>query len=199
LPAGVTLASGGVLSGTPTTAATYSFTIKATDSTGDHIGTRAYSVTMAANVNHPPVANTDIASTTVCQTIGITPLTNDTDPDGDALSVVSVNGNGFTLLSSTLVQYQAPLAAGGYSGSYVVQDTHGAQATGTIDVNVGSGTCTIGGGGGGLQAASPTDPTTTTQLTDSTSARTTDPTTTTTDPTTPPQTDLTTPSPSGGE
>jgi hypothetical protein len=39
LPAGLTLGSGGLLSGTPSNAATYSFTVKATDSAGNHIGT----------------------------------------------------------------------------------------------------------------------------------------------------------------
>ncbi|MFN7976205.1 MAG: Ig domain-containing protein [Acidobacteriota bacterium] len=43
LPPGITLSSGGVLSGTPTTAATYNFTVRATDSRGC-TGTRAYSL-----------------------------------------------------------------------------------------------------------------------------------------------------------
>jgi predicted outer membrane repeat protein len=51
LPPGLTLVSGGTLSGTPTTAATYNFTIAATDSstgTGPYTGSRAYSVTILA-------------------------------------------------------------------------------------------------------------------------------------------------------
>lgn len=96
--------------------------------------------------NHAPVAVDDTANTTVCQTINILPLANDSDPDGDALSLVSVTGAGFTMLSATVVEYDAPQATGSYQGSYVVQDTHGAQATANIGVNVGSGTCTIGGG-----------------------------------------------------
>ena len=48
LPAGLTLnASSGVISGTPTTAAASSFTVRATDGTGA-FGTRAYTVTIAA-------------------------------------------------------------------------------------------------------------------------------------------------------
>src|SRR6185312_13122457 len=46
LPAGLSLTSAGVLSGTPTTATTYSFTIKATDSAGSG-GSRAYNVTIS--------------------------------------------------------------------------------------------------------------------------------------------------------
>ncbi|GAB3346948.1 putative Ig domain-containing protein [Lysobacter tyrosinilyticus] len=47
LPAGLTLASGGVLSGTPTAGGTFNFTVTATDSTSA-TGTRAYSLTVAA-------------------------------------------------------------------------------------------------------------------------------------------------------
>jgi Putative Ig domain len=49
LPAGLTLDSSGVLSGTPTTAATSSFTITATDS-ASATGSRAYSVTIGTPV-----------------------------------------------------------------------------------------------------------------------------------------------------
>lgn len=45
LPAGVTLAANGALSGTPTTAGAYTFTLQATDALG-FTGTRAYTVTV---------------------------------------------------------------------------------------------------------------------------------------------------------
>jgi Calx-beta domain-containing protein len=126
--------------------------------------------------NIPPVANLDRASTTICQTIFINPVANDTDPDGDLpLSMVSVSGGQFTLLSSTEVEFDAPHTAGGYTGTYVVQDSRGAQSTGTMSVAVGSGSCTIGGGGGGIGFNStagttqPADSTATSPPTDSTS------------------------------
>jgi len=55
LPPGLTLASDGLLSGTPTTSNTYSFTVRATDSTaaglgGPYIGLRTYSLT----ISEPP-------------------------------------------------------------------------------------------------------------------------------------------------
>ena len=43
LPAGVTLSSAGVLSGTPTVSGTFAFTVRATDNLGFQ-GTRAYSL-----------------------------------------------------------------------------------------------------------------------------------------------------------
>ncbi|MEP7342896.1 MAG: reprolysin-like metallopeptidase [Acidobacteriota bacterium] len=48
LPAGLNLSSGGSLSGTPTTAGTFTFTIKATDANGC-MGTRAYTVIISGN------------------------------------------------------------------------------------------------------------------------------------------------------
>jgi uncharacterized delta-60 repeat protein len=49
LPGGLTLASGGALTGTPNAAGVFSFTIKATDASGC-FGTRAYSVTVTGAV-----------------------------------------------------------------------------------------------------------------------------------------------------
>ncbi|MBH8567410.1 putative Ig domain-containing protein [Microvirga sp. STS02] len=51
LPAGLTLSSAGVLSGTPTAAGTFNFTVRATDasaSPGPYSGTQAYTLTIAA-------------------------------------------------------------------------------------------------------------------------------------------------------
>ncbi|MBL8166765.1 MAG: putative Ig domain-containing protein [Acidobacteria bacterium] len=48
LPGGLTLASGGALTGTPTTSGTFSFTVTATDSTGC-TGTRSYTVIISGN------------------------------------------------------------------------------------------------------------------------------------------------------
>ena len=62
LPAGMTLSSAGTLSGTPTAAGTFSFTVRGTDANA-YSGTRAYSLTVAA----PTIALTPatLASTTV--------------------------------------------------------------------------------------------------------------------------------------
>ena len=65
LPSGLTLSSGGVLSGTPTTASSYSFTIQATDSLGN-TGTQAYALTIAA----PAVTITLSPSTLPSGTVG---------------------------------------------------------------------------------------------------------------------------------
>ncbi|MHC1654666.1 putative Ig domain-containing protein [Stenotrophomonas maltophilia] len=65
LPAGITLSTGGVLSGTPTTQGTFSFSITATDSAGTPLtGIASYSITIAAptiivtNAPSPALINT---------------------------------------------------------------------------------------------------------------------------------------------
>ena len=55
LPTGLTLSSGGVLSGTPTVAGTYNFTITGTDSNGN-TGSRAYSITVYAPITVSPTS-----------------------------------------------------------------------------------------------------------------------------------------------
>jgi hypothetical protein len=55
LPPGLTLSAGGVLSGTPTSSGSFTFTITATDSVGCQ-GTRTYNITIAASAPAVPVA-----------------------------------------------------------------------------------------------------------------------------------------------
>ena len=73
LPAGVTISSLGVLSGTPATNGTFNFTVTASD-TGGHVGTHAYTLTVSST---PPVS---------CPTITVTPGTL---PTGTVSSVYS--------------------------------------------------------------------------------------------------------------
>lgn len=206
LPTGLTLnSSTGKLSGTPTTAGSYSFTILVKDNTG-HGAFRSYGISINAAGNQPPVANPDAATTTVCQTIFINVIANDTDPDGDLpLTLVSVSGIGYSVFSSTTVQFDAPNSPASRSGTYVVQDSRGAQSTGNVNVGVNPGTCSIGGGGG---TSSPPSSTTDTGTDVSSDPALSDPSATdpsqatgTSDPTQTPPADPTTPQapPSGGE
>ena len=67
---------------------------------------------------------------------------NDTDPDGDyPLSLVSVTGTGFSVLSSTTIQFTSASSASNKVGTYTVQDSRGATATSTLTVTVSGGTC----------------------------------------------------------
>src|SRR5262249_27026096 len=55
LPTGLTLASGGALTGTPTAVGTFNFTIKATDANGC-IGTQSYTVTINCSFAISPLS-----------------------------------------------------------------------------------------------------------------------------------------------
>ncbi len=57
LPTGLTLSASGAISGTPTTAATYNFTITVTD-TKSHTAIKTYSITIAAEAATTPSSNT---------------------------------------------------------------------------------------------------------------------------------------------
>jgi Putative Ig domain len=141
LPAGLTLTSGGVLSGTPTIAATSSFTIKATD-TASNTGSQAYSVTIGVQ---PPTPVNDAGSQGICTTNTYDVTANDTDPGGNLpLSVTAVSGVGFALVTGdpTSVQFSSTQSAGNKVGTYTVQNTKGATATATLTVSVvGGGVC----------------------------------------------------------
>ncbi|MEG2817291.1 MAG: autotransporter domain-containing protein [Comamonas sp.] len=95
LPAGLTLAANGSLSGTPapTAAGPYSFTVTGTDSSGGsgpYTGSRAYSGAVAANA---PVVVADSASTNANAAVTIPVTTNDTGRiSGIAISTAPSHG-----------------------------------------------------------------------------------------------------------
>jgi len=95
------------------------------------------------HVNHPPVANPDTATVRQGDTVNIPVLSNDTDADGDALSVVSVTqgaqGAQVSINADGTVLYRAPLYwTGTDSLSYTISDGQGGQATSTVSVQVGA-------------------------------------------------------------
>jgi subtilisin family serine protease len=91
--------------------------------------------------NSPPVANDDSASTTVDTPVTIAVLANDTDADGDALSVTNLTqpANGSAVLNADgTVTYTPALGyAGTNSFTYTAND-------GVIDSNVASVSIAIG-------------------------------------------------------
>jgi len=111
--------------------------------------------------NSPPVAITDTL-TTAQDTEGTTGdvLLNDSDPDSDAIVLVSADftsmqGGAVTRNGNNTFTYRPP---SGFSGTdsfqYIIQDALGAQATGTVTISVtnasgGSSTTTSSSSGGG--------------------------------------------------
>jgi hypothetical protein len=95
-----------------------------------------------ANANQPPTANADNATTEQGQPVDINVLNNDSDPDGDSLTISDydeTSGEGGTVDCSGGTQcHYTP--AGGFSGtdlfSYTVSDGRGGTDTATVTVTV---------------------------------------------------------------
>ena len=105
-------------------------------------------------VNKAPNANDD-SSSTQCSAITINVLGNDTDPDGDALSIVSVSGAslGSAVASGGQIVYTPSNTCGkGNTGldsfTYTISDGNGHTDTATVSVDVQG----ITNGGGSTKA-----------------------------------------------
>jgi hypothetical protein len=104
--------------------------------------TATATVTVAAKPNAAPVANKDSANTAYGTAVSVNPLTNDTDADGDTLSVSAfdaTSANGGTVskdASGNLVYTPKTGFSGADTFSYSVSDGKGGTATSTVTVNV---------------------------------------------------------------
>ena len=106
-------------------------------------GTASAHVTVTVTpVNDNPVAVNDTATTPANTPVTIAVLANDSDVDGDALTVTAVTqpANGTASTNGTTVTY-TPAAnfAGTNSFSYTISDGHGGSATATVTVTVQAG------------------------------------------------------------
>jgi hypothetical protein len=92
--------------------------------------------------NQPPVANDDTATTNEDTGVDVAVLANDTDPDGDALSVVSVSDppHGTAVKNANGSVHYTPDTNyhGADSFTYVVSDGAGGSDTGAVSVTVSS-------------------------------------------------------------
>lgn len=98
------------------------------------------------NENYPPVANTDLLSVQACKTASKNVIANDTDPEGHTplilLEATSPGTHGFaSVINSTTVQFEANDFPGTETVTYVVMDSMGAMAGGTLSVQVTSAVC----------------------------------------------------------
>ena len=96
-------------------------------------------------VNHSPDAVNDSANTTPNTAVIISVLANDTDPDGDALSVTSVtqpsHGTAVKNGNNTVTYTPANSFTGTDSFTYTISDGHGGSDTATVSVTVATFTC----------------------------------------------------------
>jgi hypothetical protein len=94
--------------------------------------------------NHPPITQNDIASVQTCGDVIVDVVANDSDPDGDPLSLTAVTPQAFSIYSPTEIEYLSGPNPGTKTATYTVQDSHGATATGTLTITVTSGgNCTL--------------------------------------------------------
>lgn len=114
-----------------------SFTFKVNDGLADsNLATVTVTITQ---VNHPPVANPDTATTKSGVAVAVELLANDTDLDGDTLLLATVGqgGHGQVQIVGNKASY-TPAAAffGSDTFSYTVTDGKGGTASGTATVTV---------------------------------------------------------------
>jgi YD repeat-containing protein len=113
-------------------------------SPGGSIGTGTATATIAANgtTNHAPTAVGDTTSLRVCETVSVNVLQNDSDQDGDTLSVTSATptSKGSVSVNSPFLVFTADGSTGSTSTTYTVSDGHGGTATAVLAISVLSGT-----------------------------------------------------------
>jgi YD repeat-containing protein len=107
----------------------------------DAAGNRTQVTSALGGPNRAPAAVTDSKTTALNTMLSFDPRTNDTDPDGDGLTVAATtNGAHGTVTSTTTSVTYTP--ATGYTGSdsftYTISDGHGGTAVGTVNVAVGT-------------------------------------------------------------
>jgi hypothetical protein len=137
---GVAVIAGDRISYTPTPgfSGTDTFRYTASDGRGGS-GSAQVSVTTAPRPNQPPLARADSATTRFGQPVTIDVLANDSDADGDTLSITAVSSplHGTATLSGREIRY---VPAAGFSGSdrfsYTISDGRGGSATANVSVTV---------------------------------------------------------------
>jgi hypothetical protein len=144
LPAGLTLATNGVLSGTPTQTGSFPITVTVTDANGCTGTSAIYTLVIACQtitVNNPPgSAGTAGASfnQTFTQTGGIGPVTFNTASTLPTGMTFTDNGNGTATLSGT------PTQTGTFPISVTVTDSNGCTGTNaTYNLVIGCQTITV--------------------------------------------------------
>ena len=137
---GVTSINGTHIAYTPTAGYTGSDSFRYTVSDGrGGSATATVTITLAARANQAPVARNDAATTSFGQAVTIDVLANDTDADGDALSILDagVALHGRVAIGGRSIVY-TPVS--GFDGSdhftYTIGDGHGGSATAVVTITV---------------------------------------------------------------
>jgi large repetitive protein len=125
LPAGVTLSSGGALSGTPTAGGSFNFTVTATDSSpfpGPFAGSRAYTVVIAAPTIVLPATPLAGGTLGAAYSAAITPASGGTSPYAYAVSAGALPA-GLNLNAATGAITGTPGAVGTFNFDITATDS----------------------------------------------------------------------------
>lgn len=121
LPAGLTLASNGTLSGTATTEGSFTVTVRATDA-GNFTGDQAYSLTVAAPNLALPASNLPAGTAGQAYTAAISPATGGTAPYSYALTAGALP-SGVVLDAATGALSGTPTVSGTFNFTLTVTDS----------------------------------------------------------------------------
>ena len=134
LPPGLSISSSGLISGTPTTAGTYSVTVTATDTTGAS-GSAAFTITVSPAANTVTVTNPGSQAMTVGAAASLQ-ITATDSASGQTLTY-SATGlpPGLSISSSGLIS-GTPTTAGTYSVTVTATDTTGASGSAAFTITV---------------------------------------------------------------
>lgn len=139
LPAGLSLnASTGVLSGTPTTLGSSTFTVKATDSStgtgAPYSGTRSYTITVGQVIGTAPAITATTPSTTP---ITLHATANATGGPFTSIAIVSPPASGTAVVNGLDIVYTpTPTTSGAVNFTYALINTAGTSAPIPVTVNV---------------------------------------------------------------
>ncbi len=125
LPAGVTLSSGGALSGTPTAGGSFNFTVTATDSSpfpGPFAGSRAYTVVIAAPTIVLPATPLAGGTLGAAYSAAITPASGGTSPYAYAITAGALPA-GLNLNAATGAITGTPGAVGTFNFDITATDS----------------------------------------------------------------------------
>jgi hypothetical protein len=137
---GAATISGGRIVYTPAAGVvgTDNFTYTISDGRGG-TATANVTVTITPPPNNPPIAADDAATTAFATPVTIDVLANDRDPDGDALTIVSVTtptGGAATIRNNEIVYTPAVTFTGLDTFTYTISDGHEHTASATVTVDV---------------------------------------------------------------
>ncbi|MDR3409576.1 MAG: fibronectin type III domain-containing protein [Formivibrio sp.] len=134
LPAGLSLSSAGILSGTPTTEGSFNFTVRATDNSSSHFtGSQTYSLTINPQV---PVASNVSLTVNFNSSNNVVPLSL-SGGTPSSLTVASPATHGVATVSGMVITYTPTV---GYSGTdsftYMATNGGGTSAAATVSILV---------------------------------------------------------------